>query len=124
MPLAGNDGTRDFQNLQRQLEEKISECESLEGSLEEALEQAVCATNDAEMWHGAYQQTVSADLERQNGELLCENRQLKEEVERAMAAAERAGECPLVFLECHASGSIVEGFLWFASTFASATSCD
>ncbi|DBA84279.1 TPA: hypothetical protein ACH3X2_006336 [Trebouxia sp. C0005] len=42
------------------------------------------------MWHGAYQQTVSADLERQNGELLCENRQLKEEVERAMAAAERA----------------------------------
>ncbi|KAL0027993.1 hypothetical protein WJX79_009296 [Trebouxia sp. C0005] len=86
----GNDGTRDFQTLQRQLEEKISECESLEGSLEEALEQAVCATNDAEMWHGAYQQTVNADLERQNGELLCEIRQLKEEVERAMAAAERA----------------------------------
>ncbi len=102
---------QDLQNLQCQLEEKTTECESLEGSLDRALEQAVWATNDAEMWQGAYQQTVSADLERQNGELLYQNRQLKEEVERALAAAEQAGESPLVFLECHSMGSIVENFL-------------
>ncbi len=98
LPLAGNVGTQDLQILQRRLDEKTTECESLEGSLEEALDQAVCATNDAEMWQGAYQQTVSADLERQNGELMYENRQLKEEVKRVLAAAERAGESPLVFL--------------------------
>ena len=112
---------QDLQNLQRQLEEKTTECESLEGSLDRALEQAVWATNDAEMWQGAYQQTVSADLERQNGELLYQNRQLKEEVKRALAAAEQAGESPLVFLECHSMGSIVEKCSWSASTFASAT---
>ncbi len=95
--LAGNAGMQDLQNLQRQLDEKTIECESLEGSLEEALDQAVCATNDAEMWHGAYQQTVEADLERQNGKLLYENRQLRAEVKQAQAATERAGESLVVF---------------------------
>jgi len=116
--LAGNVGLQDLQNLQRQLDEKTIECESLEGSLDRAMEQTLWANNDAEMWQGAYYQTVSA--ERENAQLLYENRQLKEEVEQALAAAARAGESPLVFLECHSMGSIVEGFCWFASTSASA----
>ena len=98
MPLAGSVGMQDLQNLQRQLVEQTTECESLEGSLERAVRQAVWAINDAEMWQGAYQQTASADLERENGELLYENRQLRAEVKRALAAAERAGESTVVFL--------------------------
>lgn len=50
------------------------------------------------MWQGAYLQTVEADLERQNGELLHENIQLKEKLKQAVAAAERAGESPWSFL--------------------------
>ena len=98
VPLAGGVGAQDLQILQRQLDEKTTECKSLEGSLAEALRQAICASNDAEMWQGAYLQTVEADLERQNGELLHENRQLKEKLKQAVAAAERAGESPWSFL--------------------------
>ncbi|KAL0018833.1 hypothetical protein WJX77_008429 [Trebouxia sp. C0004] len=87
---ASNVGTQDLQNVQRQLNEKTIECESLEGSLQDALGQAFLAINDAEMWQGAYQQTVSADLERENGKLLCDNRELRAEVKRAQAATERA----------------------------------
>ncbi|KAL0017738.1 hypothetical protein WJX77_007015 [Trebouxia sp. C0004] len=72
----GNVGTQDLQNVQRQLNEKTIEFESLEGSLQDALGQACWAINDAEMWQGAYQQTVSADLERENGKLLYDNREL------------------------------------------------
>ena len=99
MLLAGNVGLQDLQNLQRQLDEKTIECESLEGSLDRAMEQTLWANNDAEMWQGAYYQTVSA--ERENAQLLYENRQLKVEVEQALAEAARAGESPSVFLECH-----------------------
>ena len=73
------------------------------------MEQTLWADNDAEMWQGAYYQTARA--ERENAQLLYQNRQLKEEVEQALAAAARAGESPLVFLECDATGSIVEGFV-------------
>ncbi len=70
--LAGN--LQNLQSLQRQLDEKTSECESLQ-------EETIWANNDAEMWEGAYYQTVSA--ERENAQLMYDNKQLKEEVDRA-----------------------------------------
>ncbi len=121
MPLAGGVGAQDLQILQRQLDEKTTECKSLKGSRDEAMRQAICASNDADLWQGAYQQAVEADLEGQNGELLQENRQLKEKLEQAVAAAERAGESPMVILEYHSVTSTAEEFFWFASIFASAT---
>ena len=67
------------------------------------------------MWQGAYVQTVEADLERQNGELLQENKQLKEQLKQAVAAAERAGESPRVIFEYLSVASIAEACCWFAS---------
>lgn len=112
--LAGDVSLQDLQHLQRQLDEKTTECEELESSLDSAMAETLYATNDAELWQGAYHQTVSADLERQNGELLGENFELKQEVKRA-------SESPSVFLECHSMSSIVEESCWSAPTFASAT---
>ncbi|KAL0054754.1 hypothetical protein WJX82_001889 [Trebouxia sp. C0006] len=100
----GNVGLQDLQNLQRQLDEKTIECESLEDSLNRAMEQTLWADNDAEMWQGAYYQTARA--ERENAQLLYQNRQLKEEVEQALAAAARAGWRPKAGAGRRMSGSI------------------
>lgn len=63
--------------MQRQSYESLSE------QLDEAHEQALYAANDARLWEEAYSQTVNADLERENGELLFSNKQLEENVARA-----------------------------------------
>ena len=80
---AGNADQQQIQALHHELAEQRQSYEALVEQLDEANEQALCAANDARLWEEAYTQTVNADLERENGELLFSNKQLEEDVARA-----------------------------------------
>lgn len=89
--LAGDADQQTLHALQHELNQQRQSYESLSKQLDEAHKQAYYAAEDAELWQEAYSQTVEAELERVNGELLHRNRQLQEDV----AQATRHGEYSL-----------------------------
>lgn len=95
---AGNADQQAIQALQYELDQQRQSYESLSEQLDEAHEQALYASNDARMWEEAYTQTVNADLERENGELLFDNKQLHEDVAQATRRGEYRLLVPIVSL--------------------------